>query len=149
MSNTLAAFVPLVDYVMACRFGYYCHATSYVPDAQYDEMEREARKEADFDHPIHDVGSSNLDDYVHYPSHIRALSLYLRLRALGDSRPCPQCHKPAALGDHSACNLQEAPSKKAPPGRVPNPAYKKATHELDPATGFILPRKPADDGNLF
>ncbi len=96
--------ISLVDLVMACRFGYYCHAISYLPDAEFDVLEREAREEADLDHPIHELGSSRLDDYTHYPAHVRALSLYLRLRNQEDGSFCPVCHKPNALGVHTYCH---------------------------------------------
>ena len=96
--------IPLLDFVMACRFGYYLHAQSYVPDATYDQLEREAREIADFDHPVHEVGSSKMDDYESYPAHVRALSLYLRLRVLEEGGFCGVCHKPLALGVHTYCH---------------------------------------------
>lgn len=65
------------DLVMAYRLMYYVWAVSFIPDHEYDKLERAARKTVPPDHPLHQPGSDQLDSYE--PA-IRALALYLRLR---------------------------------------------------------------------
>lgn len=55
--------------LMACRYAYYCHATSIISDQHYDELE----KEYEVLHGKLPVGSSKKEDYT--PAQ-RSLAMY-------------------------------------------------------------------------
>jgi NAD-dependent DNA ligase len=69
----------LEDSVMANRYLYYVSDTPVLTDTNYDKMEKDCHKEKGYgnDSPVSRVGSS---DKACYPSHVRALALYIGLK---------------------------------------------------------------------
>lgn len=65
------------DFLMALRFLYYVKSKPVVPDAMYDQAEKEymARPEATCD-ALMNPGSDNAKDY---PDHVKALAFYLSM----------------------------------------------------------------------
>jgi hypothetical protein len=78
-TDLLLALAPKLDedVLMALRFLYYVKAKPVVPDAKYDEAEKEYtdREEVE-DSPVMYPGSDKASDY---PDHIKALAFYLSL----------------------------------------------------------------------
>jgi NAD-dependent DNA ligase len=62
-----------LDFLMACRYAYYCKAVQLVPDREYDRLEDEYEADTGAEMP---VGSSQESSYT--PAQ-RALFLYMVL----------------------------------------------------------------------
>lgn len=99
------------DMLMAFRFAYYCKAAPLIPDALYDQAEREFinRPEVE-DTPLMQPGSDNEGDY---PRRIKALWLYL-FAAREDRRPKD--------GPGALASAKPSPSKPPAKGKTAKPA---------------------------
>lgn len=62
------------DLALAHRYLYYVLMIPVISDKEYDKLEQLAVEDADEDHPIHGVGSSNAEDY---PKNVIAIAFDL------------------------------------------------------------------------
>lgn len=69
--------LPLGDFLLACRYAYYCKAVSIIPDVEYDALEAQWYASNEPLHALHLPGS---DIPSSYSPHIRALALYYMTR---------------------------------------------------------------------
>src|ERR1051326_7139465 len=61
------------DFLLACRYAYYCKNIHVIPDRMYDEFEEMYLKLHKEKTPLHRPGSDNAEDY---PPHVIALAIY-------------------------------------------------------------------------